>query len=77
MRSEDGKHFENVVGITDRDPETGQEFEANVLNTENPLNAGDSISVGEKVFQYRGEDNLGCSIFTLPGQSVLSARCGK
>jgi len=77
MRSEDGKHFENVVGITDRNPETGQEFEANVLDTENPLNPGDSIRVGETVFQYRGEDNLGCSIFTLPGQSVLSARLGK
>lgn len=31
MHSEDGKHFENVVGVTDRDRITGEKFYAHVL----------------------------------------------
>ena len=77
MRSDDGKHFERVVGVTDRNPETGEEFDANVLNTNKPIVVGENIKVGDKVFQYRGEDSLGCSIFTLPGLLILSARFGK
>lgn len=77
MRSDGGKHFENVVGVTDRDTLTGEEFTANVLDTNKPIAVGDNIAVGDKVFQYRGEDNLGCSIFTLPGLPILSARLGK
>ena len=30
MRSEDGKRFTNVVGVRDRNRETGEEFDANV-----------------------------------------------
>jgi hypothetical protein len=32
MRSSDGKHFEEVVGVIDRNPETGEEFAANHLD---------------------------------------------
>jgi hypothetical protein len=74
MRSADGKHFENVVGITDRNPETGEEFNANVLATNKRIAVGENIGVGDKVFQYRGEDNLGCSIFTFPGEHLLASR---
>jgi hypothetical protein len=74
MRSKDGKRFERVVGITDTNLETGEEFVADVLNTNKPIAVGQNIEVGGKVFQYRGEDNMGCSIFTLPGMPVISAR---
>ncbi|MFZ0882404.1 MAG: hypothetical protein WAN14_03330 [Candidatus Acidiferrales bacterium] len=77
MRSDDGKLFQHVVGVTDRNVETGEEFAADTLKTNKPLAVGENIEVGGKVYQYRGEDSLGCSIFTSPGQHVLSARFGK
>jgi hypothetical protein len=77
MRSDDGKLFQRVVGITDRNIETGEEFAADTLKTNKPIAVGENVGVGDRVYQYRGEDNLGCSIFTLPGQPVLSARFGK
>jgi hypothetical protein len=67
-------HFEHVVGITDRNPETGEEFQANTLDTNKPIAVGEVFGVGEKLFQYRGEDSFGCSIFTRPGQHVLAGR---
>jgi hypothetical protein len=75
MRSEDGKQFQNVVGITDRAIDTGEEFHPNMLKLDFALNVGDTIKMGNgTVYQYRGEDNLGCSIFTLPGQFVTAGR---
>jgi hypothetical protein len=75
MRSEDGKHFENVVGVADR--ETGEEFVANVLDCERPMNVGDKVKVGDKVFQYHGEDSLGRSMFTIAGRPVTDALFGR
>lgn len=77
MRSEDGKHFENVVGVTDRDYQTGDEFEANVLDCERPMNVGDNVKVGDNVFQYHGEDSFGRSIFTIAGRPVTDALLGR
>jgi hypothetical protein len=74
MRSDDGKRFENVVGIVDRDAMSGEELTANVLNCNKSLDVGESIVVGGKVFQYHGEDSCGCSIFTAPGQTVWDVR---
>jgi hypothetical protein len=76
MRSEDGKHFENVVGIVDRDRETGEEFEGNVFDCNKPMTVGDSVVVNGKAFQYHGEDSFGCSIFTGPRQTIAQVRFG-
>ena len=70
MRSENGKHFENVVGVTDRNPVTGDEFEASVLNCNKPMAVGDTIPVGGKEIQYRGEDSMGHSIFIAAGRPI-------
>jgi hypothetical protein len=61
-------HFENVIGVKDWDRISGEEFEPNVLDFENPMVVGNFIVVADgRKFEYRGEDNLGRSIFTLPG----------
>lgn len=73
MRSQDGKHFENVVGIIDFDPITGKEFDANVFDCNKPMNARDTVMVRDKVFECHGEDNLGRSIFTRAGRPVTDA----
>ena len=70
MRREDGKHFENVIGVTERNPATGEEFEANVLDCNKPMAVGDTIPVGGREIQYRGEDSLGHSIFIPPGRPI-------
>jgi hypothetical protein len=68
MRSEDGKHFENVIGVKNLALDTGEEFEPNVLDFENPMVVGNYIVMADgRRFDYRGEDNLGRSIFTPPG----------
>ena len=77
MRSEDGKHFENVMGIIDHDRETGQEFVANVLDCQMPMIVGDSILVGKTVYQYHGEDSLQRSIFTGPAQTMVEVVFGR
>jgi hypothetical protein len=76
MRSADGMHFENVVGIADRNVETGEEFRANVFDCNKPMVVGDHVRVGDKIFQYRGEDSLGCSLFTAEGQTAVEAALG-
>jgi len=68
MRSESGKHFEHVIGVKDRDRISGEEFEPDVLEFENPMTIGNFIVMADgRKFEYRGEDNLGRSIFTHPG----------
>ena len=63
MRSADGRHFTNVVGMIDRDREHGLDFEPNVFECNKPVEAGDMVHVGERIFEYLGDDNLGHSIF--------------
>jgi hypothetical protein len=77
MRSEDGKHFESVIGVTDHAADTGEEFQPNVLDFENPMAVGNIIITarGDK-FEYRGEDSLGRSIFTAPGRPISEAVFG-
>jgi hypothetical protein len=70
MRSEDGKHFENVVGIVDKAWDTGEEFVPNVFDCNKPLKAGDEVMVGDTMYHYHGEDSLGRSIFTRVGQLI-------
>ena len=81
MRSEDGKRFQNVIGLTDRDLLDGKEFKANVLDCEKPMAVGDSVEVGGEVFHYHGEDSLGdpCAPFLFPTFSVAEALqlCGR
>jgi hypothetical protein len=74
MRSEDGKYFSKVVGVRDINLETGAEFSADTVKSERPLSVDDKITIGGTVYVYRGEDNLGCSIFTLPGQLISEVR---
>lgn len=68
MRSQDGKHFENVVGIKDKAWDTGDEFVAKCVDK--PLNAGDEVMVGDTMYVYHAEDNIGRSIFTRFGQPI-------
>jgi hypothetical protein len=70
MRSEDGKHFQDVIGIVDRDRISGEEFEAKVFDCNKSMVAGDEVRVGDRKYQYHGEDSLGRSIFTLSGRPV-------
>lgn len=74
MRSDDGKHFSNVVGVRDINLETREEFSADTVNSERPLSVDDKVTIGGTVYVYRGEDNLGRSIFTLPGQLISDVR---
>jgi hypothetical protein len=70
MRSEDGKHFENVVGIKDKAWDAGEEFVASVFDCNKRMNAGDEVMVRDRLYHYHGEDSLGRSIFTLVGQPI-------
>jgi hypothetical protein len=57
--------FNNCIGLQDRDALNGEVFDANVLTCmDEPLNAGESIVVGGRVYRYDGDDNLGGSRFT-------------
>jgi hypothetical protein len=76
MRSQDGKHFENVVGVTDFDRVDGTEFEGNVLDCEKPMGVGDKVLVGDRPFEYHGEDSLGRSVFTRVGQPIADVLFG-
>lgn len=76
MRSENGKHFENVIGLIDRNPRTGEEFKANFFDCNKPLVAGNRVMVGDKEYQYHGEDSLGRSVFTLDGRPAIEAVLG-
>jgi hypothetical protein len=76
MRSADGKHFDDVLGVKDRDPVTGLEFVANHLDCSRTMVVGDCVRVGGTVICYRGEDSLGRSIFTGLGETVVDALTG-
>lgn len=75
MRSTDGMHFINVVAIIDRDAYTGEEFRANVFDCNKPMAVGDHVRVGEKIFQYNGEDNLG--LRSLPAEADGNRGCAQ
>lgn len=65
MRSENGMHFDNCVGLQDKSSIDGSIFTANVLTChDKALNPGESILVGGRAYRYHGDDNLGYSHFT-------------
>lgn len=63
MRRKDGMSFDNCIGLQDRGDD-GKVFDANTLTChDKPLSAGENIRVGGRAYLYRGDDNLGNSIF--------------
>ena len=63
MRLEGGWKFVNCVGLEAKGDD-GKVFRANTLDCrDKPLNAGESILVSGRPYLYRGDDNLGNSIF--------------
>lgn len=63
MRREDGMHFDRCLGLQDKGDD-GKIFDANTLDChDKPLSPGEDILVGNRPYRYRGDDNLGNSIF--------------
>jgi len=64
MRQENGMRFDRCIGLQDRDADSGEVFDANVLAChEKPLSAGETIRVGGRAYLYYGDDGLGNSLF--------------
>jgi len=64
MRRDNGMRFDWCIGLQDKDLD-GKVFDANVLTCHNkPLNAGEKIRVGGRLYRYDGDDNLQNSRFT-------------
>jgi hypothetical protein len=63
MRHKDGTRFDHCIGLQDKG-EDGRIFDANTLDChDKSLSPGEDILVGNRPYRYRGDDNLGNSIF--------------
>lgn len=71
MRLDNGMRFENCMGLKARDGANGSVFDVDTyVCHDKPLHVGDYLqSFGVGIFQYRGENNIGNSVFVQAGQS--------
>lgn len=64
MKVEKDRRFTNVIGVTDIDSFTGEEFAAGTLDNVTKFpEPGEHFVVGPAIYEYVGDDNLGNSHF--------------